>query len=113
MHEASLALSVIEQMEQYENNNNVVIEKVVLEVGRGSGVNLYALSFCLDELKKQLKKDVEFEFKEKPIRAECSSCGAKLELEYPTYLCPACKDASINITEGLEFNITEFEVSDR
>lgn len=110
MHETSIALSILEHIEKYERENNVRIEKAVLEVGNGSGVNLATLSFCLDEMKRQLSREVIFEFIEKPIVAECSSCRKKIEIDYPTYICPVCKNVSINILEGLEFNITEFEV---
>lgn len=110
MHEASIALSILEQIEKYESENNVCIEKVFFEIGKGSGVNLSSLSFCLEEMKKQWHKNVAFEFTEKPIIAACDNCGSNVELEYPTYICPNCNNFGIEIIAGLEFKITEFEV---
>ncbi len=111
MHEASLAISILEQIKDYEGKNRLTVEKAVLEVGKGSGVNVASLLFCLNELKKQFDNAVEFEFVERPIKAACDSCGRVFELEYPTLLCPYCGELAIVIKEGMEFNILEFEVS--
>jgi len=112
MHEASIAMAIIEQLESYEKQNNVKVEKAVIEVGTGSGVNSDALNFCLEELKRQMQVRFDFELIEKPLVAECNSCNMRLKLDYPTYLCPQCKKNSLNILEGMEFNIVELEVDD-
>ncbi len=112
MHEASIAIALIEQLEKYENQNNVKIEKAVIEVGSGSGVNINSLSFCLEEIKKQMSIHYDFELNEKPILAECDNCNKRLQLDYPTYQCPACSKTALNILEGMEFNIVELEVEE-
>lgn len=112
MHEASIAMAIIEQLEKYEIQNNVKIEKAVIEVGAGSGVNINSLRFCLEELKKQMSNTYSFELHDKPIIAECNNCNKRLQLDYPTYLCPACSKTALNIVEGMEFNIVELEVEE-
>lgn len=112
MHEASIAISLLEKIESYERQHKVRVEKVVLEVGAGCGVNIESLSFCLKALKEQQNLSVAFRFVEKKMVAHCNNCGGEIELDFPTYLCPVCKDIALNIIDGMDFNILEFEVSD-
>lgn len=110
MHEASLAISILQSIQDYEQNNRCKVDKALLEIGKGSGTNVTSLIFCIDELKKSMTLNTVFEIIEKPILGKCDSCKQTVEIDYPTHQCPFCKEIAFNIVEGMDLKILEFEV---
>lgn len=110
MHEASLAISILQSVQDYEHKNGCKVEKALLEVGNGSGTNLSSLIFCIDELKKSMTLNTVFEIVEKPILGVCDNCKQSFEVDYPTHQCPFCKEVTFDIIEGMDLKILEFEV---
>ncbi len=109
MHEASVALSTIEAVKDIEKREKIKASRVIVEVGEGSGVNIDALSFCLSSIIKEEGLNISFEFVKKDITAFCSECNKEITLTNLSYICPVCKNISLNITEGMELNIKEIE----
>ena len=100
MHEASIAISLIEtvadlcQKEGYSS-----IESVRLKVGKAAGILPDALLFAFDVAKagtpaSQAELIIEFESEERFI-----------------YCCPDCKSSAIKITRGDEMQIVDMEVN--
>lgn len=109
VHEAALAESVIEYLLKYEKEQFFRIEKVVIEVGKASGVSLDSLKFCLEEVTKAIYKDWTFEFIETPLTIKCNSCGGEFEVDSINFMCSQCGEPDIEAVSGFELNILELE----
>jgi len=114
MHEASIAISLIEtvadlcQKEGYDS-----IESVRLKVGKAAGILPDALLFAFDVAKagtpaSQAHLIIEYI----PLGGFCSECGSQFESEERyIYSCPDCKSNAIKITRGDEMQIVDMEVN--
>ena len=92
MHELSIAISIVEIAEkEVVKHKAVSVEQIELEIGKLSGVEIYALDFAWDQA-------VQNTVLENAIRktiyingiAECEDCGNKFEIEQIYDECPAC-----------------------
>ena len=113
MHEASIAISLIEtitgicQQEGYS-----AIESVRLKVGKAAGIFPDALLFAFDAAKpgtsaSQAELIIEYVL----LGGFCKDCGAEFDSEERyIYSCPVCKSGKIMITRGDEMQIIDMEV---
>ncbi len=114
MHEASIAISLIEtvadlcQKEGYSS-----IESVRLKVGKAAGILPDALLFAFDVAKagtpaSQAQLMIEYI----PLGGFCRECGSQFESEERfIYSCPDCQSSAIKITRGDEMQIVDMEVN--
>jgi hydrogenase nickel incorporation protein HypA/HybF len=114
MHEASIAISLIETVSdlcQQEGYNS--IESVRLKVGRAAGILPDALLFAFDVAKSDtLANKAELIIEYVPLGGFCSDCGSQFDSEERyIYACPACKSSAIKITRGDELQIIDMEVN--
>jgi hydrogenase nickel incorporation protein HypA/HybF len=96
MHEASIAISLIETVSdlcQQEGYNS--IESVRLKVGRAAGILPDALLFAFDVAKSDtLANKAELIIEYVPLGGFCSDCGSQFDSEERyIYACPACKSS--------------------
>ena len=114
MHEASIAISLIETVAeicQKEGYNS--IESVRLKVGKAAGILPDALLFAFDVAKagtsaSQAQLIIEYI----PLGGFCRECGSQFESEERyIYSCPDCKSNAIKITRGDEMQIIDMEVN--
>jgi len=114
MHEASIAISLIEtvsdlcQQEGYSS-----IESVRLKVGRAAGILPDALLFAFDVAKAgTLASQAELIIEYVLLGGFCSECGSQFESEERyIFACPDCKSSAIKITRGDEMQIIDMEVN--
>jgi hydrogenase nickel incorporation protein HypA/HybF len=114
MHEASIAISLIETVSdlcQQEGYNS--IESVRLKVGRAAGILPDALLFAFDVAKSDtLANKAKLIIEYVPLGGFCSDCGSQFDSEERyIYACPACKSSAIKITRGDELQIIDMEVN--
>ena len=114
MHEASIAISLIETVSdlcQQEGYNS--IESVRLKVGRAAGVLPDALLFAFDVVKAgTLASQAELIIECVALGGFCSECGSQFESEERyIFSCPDCKSNAIKITRGDEMQIVDMEVN--
>ena len=114
MHEASIAISLIETVSdlcQQEGYNS--IESVRLKVGRAAGVLPDALLFAFDVVKAgTLASQAELIIEYVALGGFCSECGSQFESEERyIFSCPDCKSNAIKITRGDEMQIVDMEVN--
>lgn len=114
MHEASIAISLIEtvadlcQKEGYSS-----IESVRLKVGKAAGILPDALLFAFDVAKagtpaSQAQLIIEYI----PLGGFCRECSSEFESEERfIYSCPDCQSSAIKITRGDEMQIVDMEVN--
>ena len=114
MHEASIAISLIEtvlDLCQQEGYNS--IESVRLKVGRAAGVLPDALLFAFDVVKAgTLASQAELIIEYIALGGFCRECGSQFESEERyIFSCPDCKSSAIKITRGDEMQIVDMEVN--
>lgn len=109
MHEAGIALSTIEAIKDIEKSENIKVQRVIIEVGHGSGVNVSSLSFCLEQISASERLNIVFDIRPIPIKGYCKECNENITLNNLTYVCPICKNPSLEIINGTELIIKEVE----
>ena len=86
------------------------VTRVLLEVGRLSGVMPDALRFCFDVCARGTSlENAALEILEIPGLAQCRDCGAHTTIVPPLPLCH-CGSADLDLLTGLEMRIKEVEV---
>jgi hydrogenase nickel incorporation protein HypA/HybF len=109
MHELAITESVIEAITHRIGDARV--SRVLLEIGKLSGVVPDAVRFCFD-----IAADgtplvgAVLDIIETPGRARCRECGARIEIDGPIALCH-CGSANLEFIDGTELRIKEVEIS--
>ncbi len=114
MHEASIAISLIETVSDLcQQEGYASIESVRLKVGRAAGVLPDALLFAFDVAKAgSIASQAELIIEYVPLGGFCCDCGSQFESEERyIFNCPACKSRAIKITRGDEMQIIDMEVN--
>ena len=114
MHEASIAISLIEtvtdicRQEGYES-----IEAVRIKVGKAAGILPDALLFAFDFAKSGTPADkAELVIEYVLLGGTCNECGLEFESEERyIFCCPGCKSTAIRITRGDEMQIVDMDVN--
>jgi hydrogenase nickel incorporation protein HypA/HybF len=114
MHEASIAISLIETVSglcQEKGYNS--IESVRIKVGKAAGILPDALLFAFDVAKAgTLASQAELIIEYVLLGGVCRECGAQFESEERyIFSCPDCKSSAIKITRGDEMKIIDMEVN--
>jgi hydrogenase nickel incorporation protein HypA/HybF len=114
MHEASIAISLIETVSdlcQKEGYNS--IESVRLKVGRAAGILPDALLFAFDVAKAgTIASQAELLIEYVALGGFCIECGSQFESEERyIFSCPDCKSSAIKITRGDEMQIIDMDVN--
>jgi hydrogenase nickel incorporation protein HypA/HybF len=108
MHEMAITERVVAAVSERIGPERVA--RVVLEIGRLSGVAPDALRFCFEICAKSTILDgAALEIREIAGRAHCGACGADVALDFPAGVC-ACGSTELAIVAGRELRIKEVEV---
>jgi len=113
MHEASIALSVLNTLtEECRQRGFSAIESVRIRIGKASGVLPDALSFAFDIAKADtIAKEATLHIDLISLGGRCHACGANFEVEDRFVIaCPHCQDSDFTIDQGFEMNIVDMEV---
>jgi hydrogenase nickel incorporation protein HypA/HybF len=114
MHEASIAISLIETVSDLcRQEGYSSIELVRLKVGRAAGILPDALLFAFDAAKAgTIASQAELHIEYISLGGFCCDCGSQFDSEERyIYACPACKSRDIKITRGSEMQIINMEVN--
>ncbi|HBG91956.1 MAG: hypothetical protein A3J81_02485 [Nitrospirae bacterium RIFOXYB2_FULL_43_5] len=113
MHEASIALSVLEiAVDSCRKAGYNRIESIRLKIGRASGIMIDALLFAFNAVKADtIAAEASVIIDEIAVSGLCSSCDKDFVTEEKYVLCcPECSSASFNIKTGRELEIIDMEV---
>lgn len=113
MHEASIALSVLDSViKKCIGEGFSFIESVRLRIGRASGVLPEALVFAFDAAKTDTIADsADLLIDIVPLGGFCNECRNEFDVEEPYVLgCPLCGGNSFKINRGYEMDIIEIDV---
>ena len=112
MHEASIALSILEKAKEIaENHGSTCINSITIALGGLSGIDSESLLFSFDAIKidSPAEKAV-LEIEEIPMKINCYDCKKNIILTDRFLICPECGSINIEVISGREMLIKEIEV---
>lgn len=107
MHELSIAMSIVEIVEEQakiagEDN----VKEVELDIGKASGVVVEALRFSLEvAVDASILKEASLKINEIPSVFKCLACGFEFEPEDVISPCPECGHLFSDVISGKEMKI--------
>ncbi|MBN2803763.1 MAG: hydrogenase maturation nickel metallochaperone HypA [Deltaproteobacteria bacterium] len=112
MHEMSLAVSMIEQLEEIIKKEGAEkIESIHLEIGALSGVEKDAFEFVFPfAAEGTVASEAILTFDKVSLEFECRKCGFVHITESPEMMCPKCSSVDLNVLKGEDFKIKTMEV---
>jgi hydrogenase nickel insertion protein HypA len=112
MHEYSIVQALLEQCEHYAKENEAEkITKVVVKIGRLSGVEAHLLEIAFNTFKEKTVCDgAEFIMNLQPVVIRCRACDVETTLEALHYRCPACESIDVAVTDGEEMLLMSLEM---
>jgi hydrogenase nickel incorporation protein HypA/HybF len=114
MHELSIALSVLEIMEEEATRQSGRITAVHIKLGPLSGVVKEALISAFDLAKEQSPfPDCMMQIRDVPVVAFCPNCQAEREVKsIQKMCCSVCGTVTPEIISGREMEIVAMEIAD-
>ncbi|MFE3323601.1 hydrogenase maturation nickel metallochaperone HypA [Streptomyces sp. NPDC059176] len=112
MHEMSIALAVVDQVEEAARSHGVsAVRTVRLQVGELAGVVPDALGFSFElACAGTVLEGAELITEPVPGRARCAPCADEWAVGMPPRLrCPVCGEATAELVAGRELRITGVE----
>ena len=112
MHEASIALSILEKANEIaEEHGSKRINSITIVLGGLSGIDSESLLFSFDAIKiDSLAEMAVLKIIEIPIKINCYDCEKIVTLEDRFLMCPECGSLNIEVISGREMLIKEIEV---
>lgn len=112
MHELSLIASVFDILEEKAREQGAArVTRVVLQVGRMSGVVPDLLESAFDIYKKDtLAEGASLDIVIVPVRIRCPDCGGEAVREDTDCSCAACGSRRIEIVAGRELLVERIEL---
>ncbi|MFA6220138.1 MAG: hydrogenase maturation nickel metallochaperone HypA [Erythrobacter sp.] len=113
MHEMAICESIRSIIEDQAHEQSFArVERVCLEIGALSGVEVEALRFGFDvAMKGSAAESAVLEIVAVPGRAWCLPCAAEIAIVQRYDPCPACGSHQLQVTGGEDMKIREMEVS--
>lgn len=113
MHEASIALSIIETAEDHCRRAGYGhIKTISLRIGKASGTHPEALIMAFGIMKLDtMARAAELVIEEIPLGGACRGCKQNFETSEQYILaCPICESKDFILDRGREMDILEIEV---
>jgi hydrogenase nickel insertion protein HypA len=112
MHEYSIVQALLTQCEELARENEAeLVTKVVVKIGKMSGVEPHLLEIAFNTFKEKTVCDgAEFVLNVQPLVIECKECGVITVLEKIFYKCPACDSLDVKVTDGEDMYLMTLEM---
>jgi hydrogenase nickel incorporation protein HypA/HybF len=112
MHEMSIAESILDIVETAAREQGAVrVKEVRLEIGALSGVEVEALTFCLDVvLKNSVADGARVELERLPGLGWCMQCGVSVPIAALYDPCPKCGSFQVQPTGGMDMRVKDLLV---
>jgi len=107
VHEFSIALSIVEiAQDEVEKNQAIGVEKIDLEIGKLSGVEVDSLKFVWDPaVKDTILEKAHREIVEVNGVSECQDCKYEFPADYLFNECPKCGSMVTVLKSGKELRV--------
>ncbi len=111
MHEMAIAEGILKiAFDCAEENFSKKINRITLQIGEMSGVEIEALNLSFEVLtKKTIAEGAELEIKKIPIVGECNKCGKIFHVEHYNFFCPEC-DGILILKSGRELQVESIDM---
>ena len=111
MHEMAIAEGILDIAFDYaEKNNSKKINKITLQIGEMSGVEIEALNMSFEVLTKEtIAENAELIINKIPIIGQCNKCGKEFHIDHYNFLCPEC-DGILILKSGRELQVESLDM---
>jgi len=111
IHEVGLARSILHILEDSAQQHCLArIQRVTLEVGQFSGVNIDALQFAFEAIfPGTILESARFDFVTPPLLLFCRTCREAYAGDFEDTSCPICLQSDFKVMQGQELNIRSIE----
>lgn len=112
MHEYSIVQALLSQCEEIAKANNArSVQKVVVKIGKMSGVEPHLLETAFNTFKEKTLCDMaEFVMNLQPLIIECNECKSITELKEIYYKCPQCASLNVRVIDGEDMFLMTLEM---
>lgn len=112
MHEASIAQSLLEIIEETARSNSAEkVTKAFVTIGKLQAIEPDALLFAFDALKEDtISHHAKLIIETIPITGLCHDCNHISEYDSFIFTCKMCNSINVELKTGEELKITEIEV---
>ena len=111
MHELSIVLSMIEQIEEESTKHPGKVRSVQVKIGVLSGVDTEALRFAWEIAREGTDlAGAELQIESIPLLVRCPACGDTHTPEAWSILCPRCITPEQDILAGRELELVSLEI---
>lgn len=112
MHELSIALSMIEQVEEEADKRGGSVEAVHVRLGVLSGVDIQALRFAYEMAREGTRlAAARLEIESVPLLVFCPRCARTRAPAPDRIACPFCITPEQQILQGKELEVRAFEIA--
>lgn len=112
MHELAVCQGLMKQVERVAvANRAMAVDRIVLRVGRLSGVELPLLERAFEIARcGTVASGAELVIEDGPVSVKCRECGCSGEVPVNRLLCPSCGDWRVRVTQGEELLLLSVEI---
>jgi hydrogenase nickel insertion protein HypA len=112
VHEYSIVQSLLTQCEEIAKENNACsVQKVVVKIGKMSGIEPHLLKTAFHTFKeKTVCDEVEFVMNIQPLIIECNKCNTITELKEIYYKCSQCDSLNVSVIDGEDMFLMTMEL---
>lgn len=114
MHEMTLAVNVVEEVERClaELGPHARVTSVTLQVGGLRAVVPEALSFCFEAAAMGTRVEgADLIIEQIPVRVSCARCDREWTVTEVEFMCPTC-EGPVRLLQGKELLLRAIEVED-
>ena len=111
MHEMAIAEGILNIAFDYaKQNNSSKVNRITLNIGEMSGVEIEALNLSFNVLTKDtIAEGAELVINKIPIVGQCNKCGKEFHVEYYNFFCPEC-DGVLILKSGRELQVESLDM---
>jgi len=112
MHEMSLCENLVEIVVKSAQNESVnQVERIYLEIGQLSCVEVDAMHFCFDVISKgTVAEGAQLIIEQVPGQAKCHQCKTQFAVSSHYAICPSCEHHKFTVISGDQMQIKNMEV---
>ena len=112
MHEFSVVQSLMGLIEENVRKNSAKsVSKVVVKIGKLSGIEPHLLKMAFDTFKeKTICENAELEMIIQDVVAKCEDCQNEFIVEDNRFVCPRCKSFNLKIIDGEDMYLMSLEL---
>lgn len=112
MHEFSIVQSLLNLIEENARKNSAKsVSKVVVKIGKMSGVEPHLLEIAFNTFKeKTIAENADFIMEIQSVVCRCNNCNKDFTVEDYNFICPFCQSFNIEVIDGTDMILKSLEL---